>query len=307
MNFNDFVGHKEIKKDLLVHIDYSIKTGMPFVHTIFFGSAGLGKTTLAEIIANELGVGFIQRTGEDLTKEVLFEILERIQYGDIFFIDEIHATRTKVLEILYGPLQIINRIQLLKEKRQSFYFEDKTIHPFSLIGSTTSAGQIVKPLRDRFILNYRLNPYTVEELKEILVKKSCPPLSAKAIALRSRGTPREAEKFFLRVRNEVKGMEKRITPNACLRMFKRQKIDAIGLTEIDRKILQYLKINGKMSELQLYRTLQIDKKDFSSIYESYLLHIGFIRVTSRGRVLTNEGLQYCLNHIEGNKNENLPK
>lgn len=297
MHLKDFVGQELIKKDLAIHLKYSIETGFPFAHTIFYGGAGLGKTSLAEIIASEIGSQFIQRTGEELTKDVLFEIFDKVQYGGVFFVDEIHATKTKVLEILYGPMQIVNKIQINKEYTKSFIFEDRKICPFCLIGATTSAGKLTKPLRDRFILNYNISYYSPKELSKILIRMRCPSIPAKIISYRSRGTPREAERYFLRLIREVEDI-KAITPKICLEMFARQKIDKLGLTETDRKILLFLRNNGKTSETQLANSLQIDKKDYSLMYEPFLSNLGFIKVTNKGRILTAKGLEYCLKEVK---------
>lgn len=290
MRLLDFIGQQHIKKDLFIHLTSAMFNNSPMEHSIFYGMPGLGKTTIAGLVADELGVNFHQKTGKEFNRDALDEILLNMGYMDILFIDEIHSTSDKIMEILYGPLQIINNLKLDKNV-SPFYFEGRHIHPFTLFGATTSAGLITKPLRDRIILNYNFQPYQKEELKSILLTKECPEESAEFIAKRSRGIPRIALNYFLRIRNEAV-FEHRINNKLCFEMFKRLKVDENGYMDVDIEILEYLKENGVASESEIYKTLGIDSTDYQNIYEPFLLNERMIKITNRGRKLTKKGLEY---------------
>jgi len=221
--------------------------------------------------------------------DTLNETLESMKRCDILFIDEIHSTQSKVMEVLYGPLQIINNQKLDKDV-SSFYFEGRRISPFTLLGATTSAGLITKPLRDRIILNYHFTPYEEKELSDILVSKECPLKSAKFISKRSRGVPRIALNYFMRIRNEAV-TEERITDKICSEVFDRLGIDESGFTKVDLEILKYLKENTA-SEAEIYKTLEVDITDYQNIYEPFLLNQRMIKITNKGRQITQKGLNY---------------
>jgi len=289
MLLDDFTGQEAIKKDLRYHIMNAKTNYTTLDHIMFYGPPGLGKTTLAEIIAKELGTNLVQITGQELTKDRVYDLLDELSRFGVLFIDEIHHTPTKVMEILYGPLQIINNLKLAKEDVSvPFDFQGVDIIPFTLIGATTGAGMVAKPLRDRIILAYHLKMYKEAELASILMVKNCPEKTAGLIAARSRGTPRIALNFFIRLRNEALSEEK-MSETKCLSMFERQGIDEKGYDSTDIRILKYLYEHGFSSENELYRSLNVDPSDYKNLYEPFLLINGDVRITSRGRTLTPKG------------------
>lgn len=290
MRPSSFVGQRKIITDLTVHISSALRKNEPLEHVMFYGQAGLGKTTLANSVADLLGTGFIQRTGQDLHKEDLAEILTNIQYKDIFFIDEIHSTPTKTLELLYGPLQRINDYKALGKMPDLMSHEGIFIAPFTMIGATTTAGTIAKPLRDRIILAYRLSLYPIDDLVSLLVDRGCNKEAAIAIAGRSRGTPRFAVNYFIRARNE--SLKDVIPVSVCEDMFRRMGIDSAGFDATDMLIMEYLYNKQVASESELMKSLGIEKDDYHGIYETWLISQKMIAITGRGRVLTDRGKKY---------------
>ncbi|MFH1686806.1 MAG: AAA family ATPase [bacterium] len=288
ISFDDFIGQEKIKKDLKIHMERSFFAFEPLDHIMFYGGAGLGKTTLATAVAEEMGSTIVTKTGDEINKETLWEILTTLPSNAIFFIDEIHSLPVKVCEILYGPLQIINN-QKLAEETTDFLFEGEYISPFTLIGGTTSPGMLTKPMRDRIILDYYFEPYSVEELTTILINYNCPQNAAVIIAERSRGVPRIALKHFIRIRNRAMETEN-ITPEICLETFDDYGIHNDGFSDTDIKILKYLAARGSASESEIYRTLDVDASDYRGMYEPFLLQKGLIRISSKGRELTKAGL-----------------
>jgi len=289
--FAKFIGQQEIKEDLVINIVSALTTVQPLDHTVFYGPPGLGKTTISEMIADIMLVKIWQQTGQELKKEKLYEIYERIAFRDILFIDEMHAVDTKTCEILYGPMQIINNLKLSKITEAKFIWEGKYINPFTVIGATTSAGDIAKPMRDRMVLSYQLRPYSIANLKEILTDKGCPKESANIISERARGVPRTALNYFLRIRNQAI-YEEKITIDHCFELFNRIGVNNEGFLQTDLDILRYLLENGNASEAELFRSIGIDRADYSNMYEPFLLQNKMIRITSKGRSLTKKGIEY---------------
>ena len=290
MKINEFIGQTPIIKDLQIHLHNAMLKTVPLEHMMLYGLPGLGKTTISQIISKELNTALFQRTGQDLSREILSEVLQQIFHDDIFFIDEIHSTPKRTLELLYGPLQIINDMKLKGEVDQ-FYFEGMHLCPFTLIGATTHAGLLEKPLRDRIILSYNLTPYSMKELCAILDLHKCPSKPATMIAKRSRGIPRIALNYFVRIRNSAITADK-ITPTICKETFQRLEIDDNGFTTSDIAVLKYLAQNGVSSEATIYKSLNIDQSEYSQMLEPFLLHNNMIQVTSRGREITKKGLAY---------------
>lgn len=288
MKLKQLIGQENIINDLLIHIKSALSHWTPIEHTMFYGPAGLGKSTLAEAIAEELGSNVIQKTGQEVKIDVLYEAFEELKIMDIFFIDEIHATPTKTLEILYGPMQIINNMKLDNVKMLPFKFQDIIMNPFTVIGATTSAGRIAKPMRDRMILAYDLHLYSIKELAFILIAKKCPAVPAFFIAQRSRGIPRVALNYFQRIRNEAIYAHK-IHSELCQTMFNRIGVDNEGYNINDRRILIHLSTKTTVSESELYRTLFISSNDYRNMHEPFLLSKGVMSITSKGRTLTEAG------------------
>lgn len=292
MQLKNFVGQQPIKKDLYIHLANSIMNWVPLEHTVFYGLPGLGKTTIANLVAEEMGATIHQKTGKELNKDGLHTILKSIGFRDILFVDEIHSAPLSVMEVLYGPMQIINDLKINKDPMdKAFTFEGISIEPFTLIGATTSAGMISKPLRDRMILNYHFLPYTTKELTDILIMKNCPKDSSKFISERSRGVPRVALNYFLRIRNEC-FTEEKITVKVCSKVFERLGVDSKGFMATDVLILQFLEDVGNASESEIYKTLGVDSTDYRNMYEPFLMNKRFIRISSKGRSLTKLGKQY---------------
>jgi Holliday junction DNA helicase RuvB len=257
---------------------------------MFYGPPGTGKTTLSNLIADDRSAGIIQKTGQEVEHKELLEILESMNYMDILFIDEIHSTPIKTMEILYGPLQIINNMKLDNCVSEFFIFEKRFIRPFTLIGATTSAGSLSKPLRDRIILSYQLELYGANTLANILVNKGCNKEAALVIARRSRGTPRLALNYYMRLRNEF--YIDAFSVKQCETVFKRLGISPEGFDCTDREIIKYLQVNKVASADELCRSINLDKNDYLNMYENWLLRNRLIKISSKGRSLTEKGEGY---------------
>ncbi len=281
MKLNEIIGQDHIKKDVYVHILYNRWNATPMEHTLLFGQAGLGKTTLVNAIAEELERGVIMRTGQELSRKEIIGLLTNIAPDEILFIDEIHDVPVKSMEILYGPMQIINDMKLANTI-STIKFEGLKINPFTLIGATTIAGKITKPLFDRMILKYYLKVYTERQLSKILEYWGCPIKSAVIIAKRARGVPRIALNYFSRIRNEAMVVEN-ITEKLCEEVFGRLGIRKDGFDETDLAIIAFLKKNGVSSEHTICEALGIDTLDYRNIYEPFLINKGLIKVGARGR------------------------
>jgi len=292
---NSIIGQTKIIKNLLPQINKAAIYSKPLEHTLFFGQPGLGKTTLVEIIGRQLCTTLIQKTGRELKIDDVKNILKNICYRNIFFIDEIHRVKSDVLEILYSPLQIITNFQkqFIKTNKfpKQYLWENNLMNAFTLIGATTSAGMLLKPLRDRFIHSFEFQLYSIKELCEILQDNGCPPNCANLIAERSRGVPRLAINLLINIHNQGLYIDE-IKPRHCLKTFKELGIDINGLNESDIKILKYLALNGESGEQNLSFSLDIDKEDLVYIHEPYLMKLGLIKRTSKGRILTKKGEEY---------------
>ena len=296
MFLHQMIGQKHIVSNLLPQLIKSSLYKKPIEHILFYGQPGLGKTTFAEAIAAEtFTIDFIQKTGQELTIDGIKNILSKIWYQGILFIDEIHRMRAPVAEIMYGPLQIINNLQkdFIKNRKfpEKYIWESIQMNPFTLIGATTSSGMLMKPLRDRFVHTFEFKPYTIEELCTILENNGCPKNCAKLIAQRSRGVPRIAMNLLINIHNQGFYVEK-ITPEHCHKVFKSLGIDKNGLNESDVKILKYLNNNGESGEQTLSFALEIDKEDLVFVNEPHLIKMGLIKRTPRGRVITSAGKDY---------------
>lgn len=296
MNFDSYIGQREIVEDLKIHINHSMLSLEPLEHTILYGSAGLGKTTLAECIAKELYSKVWQKTGQEINLKTLYSLFNDIDENDILFIDEIHNTPVKTMEILYGPLQIINNMKINQDVKY-FNFEGQNINPFTLIGGTTSAGMLAKPLRDRMILMYNLKFYTEEELTKILMNYKCPKESACAISQKARGVPRIALNYFIRIRNEVIYAQ-HITKKQCETNFKRWHVFFDGSTINDWLVIKHLYLNKTTSITNLCKANRIDQIDYHNMYEPFLLQKGLISIDSKGRSLTEIGNKYYEDYIK---------
>ena len=297
-----YVGQEKVKDNLAVSIAASKMREDALDHVLLYGPAGLGKTTLAHIIANELGAQIkitsgpaIERAGD------LAAILTNLNERDVLFIDEIHRLNHNVEEILYPAMEDYT-LDFIIGKGPSAKNVQLPLPKFTLIGATTKAGMLSAPLRDRFGVICRLETYSNDELTEIVERAakmlglSIEHLAAKEIAMRSRGTPRIANRLLRRVRDYavVKGHETLQLSDAksCLRMLD---IDELGLDAIDVKLLESMatKFNGGPCGLDtLAATINEDGNTIEDVYEPYLLQLGFIARTPRGRVLLKRGYEH---------------
>lgn len=294
--FDDFGGQESIVSNLRIFVSAARIRGEALDHTLLHGPPGLGKTTLSNIIANELGVGFKVTSGPVLDKPGdLAGILMSLEEHDVLFIDEIHRLHPVVEEYLYSAMEDY-RIDILLDKGPGAKSVQLSIAPFTLIGATTRGGLLTAPLRARFGINCHLEYYNHDTLKEIVLRSArllgveCSEEAALEIALRSRGTPRVANALLRRVRDfaMVKGsgdIELEITRFALEAL----NIDKFGLDEIDNKILLTVidKFSGGPVGLGTIATaLGEDPGTLEEVYEPFLIKEGFIKRTPRGREVT---------------------
>lgn len=310
---DEFIGQGKLKETLRIFITAAKKRKEPLDHVLFFGPPGLGKTTLAYIIANELGVGIKATSGPAIEKkDDLAAILTDLQPGQILFIDEIHRLNRVVEECLYPALEEY-KIDILIGHGPTAKAIKLNLPPFTLIGATTRAGMIASPLHSRFGIVQRLDFYTEEEMYQIVLRSAKIlniPIQEEAaleIAKRSRFTPRIANRILRRIRDyaEVKGngvISKKITKEA-LQFFE---IDELGLDNTDRKILSTIIekfSSGPVGINALSVALGEDSETIEDIYEPFLIRIGFINRTPKGRVVTKEAYKH-LNYL-GKESKNL--
>ena len=302
MKFDDFAGQEKIIENLRVFVAAARLRGESLDHTLLHGPPGLGKTTLSNIVANELGVGFKVTSGPVLDKPGdLAGILTSLEENDVLFIDEIHRLSPIVEEYLYSAMEDY-RIDIMIDKGPGARSVQLTLSPFTLIGATTRSGLLTSPLRARFGINCHLEYYDHSTLEGI-VRRSAHLLSvpitddaAREIALRSRGTPRIANALLRRVRDfaQVKGSGKIDTEIARFAL-EALNIDKYGLDEIDNKILTTIidKFKGGPVGLTTIATaLGEDPGTLEEVYEPYLIKEGFIKRTPRGREVTDLAYQH---------------
>lgn len=292
---DEYVGQKKVKDSLQVYIKAAKTRKDALDHVLLYGPPGLGKTTLAHIIANELGSQFKITSGPAIEHAAdLAAILTNLGKNDVLFIDEIHRLNKNVEEILYPAMEDF-ALDFVVGKGPSAKSMRLKIQPFTLIGATTRAGMLTSPLRDRFGVICRLELYNNEELQAI-VKRSASVLkidieesASLDIAKRSRGTPRIANRLLKRVRDyaEVLGSGK-ITKDITDQALAKMEIDDLGLDFIDRKILESIiyKFGGGPVGLDtLSATISEDTTTIEDVYEPYLMQLGFVARTPRGRVV----------------------
>ena len=296
LHFEDFNGQQKVVKNLEIFVEAAKYRGEPLDHTLLYGPPGLGKTTLSNIIANELGVGIKITSGPVLDKPGdLAGILTSLEPSDVLFIDEIHRLQPVVEEYLYSAMEDY-RIDIMIDKGPSARSRQIDLNPFTLIGATTRSGMLTAPLRARFGINMHLEYYDPETLKRI-IKRSAQLLkvpidddAAAEISRRSRGTPRIANGLLRRVRDfaQVKG-NGTITNDIAQLSLQSLNIDQYGLDEIDNKILLTIidKFHGGPVGVSTIATaIGEDSGTVEEVYEPFLIMEGFIKRTPRGRMAT---------------------
>lgn len=296
LRFSDFSGQQKIVENLEIFVSAAKMREEPMDHVLLHGPPGLGKTTLSNIIANELGVGFKVTSGPVLDKPGdLAGLLTSLEPHDVLFIDEIHRLNPVVEEYLYSAMEDF-RIDIMIDKGPSARSIRLDLNPFTMIGATTRSGMLTAPLRARFGINCHLDYYETEVLKNIVLRSArllqipCDLEAAVEIARRSRGTPRVANALLRRVRDfaQVKG-NGRITLEIAQYALSALNIDTYGLDEIDNKILLTIidKFKGGPVGLTTIATaLGEDPGTLEDVYEPFLIQEGFIKRTPRGREVT---------------------
>jgi Holliday junction DNA helicase RuvB len=302
-SFADFVGQHSAKEQLQIFVQAARNRGDTLDHVLLAGPPGLGKTTLAGIIAVELGVVMHTTSGPALERKVdVAGLLTNLQQGDVLFVDEIHRLSAAVEEVLYPAMEDFE-IDIMIGEGPAARSIRMSVPPFTLIGATTRTGLLTTPLRDRFGVWQRLEYYDEEELAAI-VRRSASILgtviddvSGLELARRSRGTPRVANRLLRRVRDyaEVRH-EGEITRAICLDALELFQVDAEGLDKLDRDVLLAIcqKFDGGPVGLDTLAVALGEEADtLQDVYEPYLIMRGFLKRTPRGRVLTRSGFRHC--------------
>ena len=299
----DYIGQSKIKDSLQIYIQAAKQRNDALDHVLFYGPPGLGKTTLAGIIANEMGVHMKVTSGPVIEKPgEMAAILNNLQEGDLLFVDEIHRLNRQVEEVLYPAMEDY-AIDIMIGKGPTARSIRLDLPHFTLVGATTRAGLLTAPLRDRFGIIHRMEFYTVEELQTIIMRSAevlnapLEPAGAMEMARRSRGTPRLANRILKRVRDyaQVKH-DGIITEEVAMTALDLMDVDRMGLDHIDRNILLTMihKFGGGPVGLDtLAAAIGEDAGTIEDVYEPYLLKNGFLNRTPRGRVVTD----YAYSHL----------
>ena len=299
---SEYIGQDKVKENMKIYIEAAKKRGEPLDHVLLYGPPGLGKTTLSNIISNEMNSNIKITSGPAIEKPGdLAALLTNLSEFDVLFIDEIHRLNKSVKEILYPALEDYT-LDIIIGKGPSARSIRLDLPKFTLIGATTKAGSLTTPLRDRFGIVARLELYTPDQL-ELIVKRSANILgvdidekAANEIARRSRGTPRIANRILKRVRDYASVLGNgEITLKIAKIALNKLEIDELGLDEIDRKILEtiILKYKGGPVGLEtLAATIGEEVETIEDVYEPYLMQIGFLSRTPRGRIAMSEAYRH---------------
>jgi len=301
-SLDDFIGQEELRQNLKIYIEAAKARGQAMDHTLFYGNPGLGKTTLSQIMAEELGVNLVSTSGPVLERSGdLAAILTNLGANDILFVDEIHRMPISVEEVLYPAMEDF-KLDLVIGQGPGARTVKIDLEPFTLVGATTRIGLLSSPLRDRFGVICRLEFYTPQELA-IIVSRTARILGvemaqdgAVEIGRRSRGTPRIANRLLRRVRDfaTVQG-NKVVDVELAANALQMMDVDESGLDQMDRKLLTVLiehYAGGPVGAKTLAVACSEDVKTIEDIYEPYLIQCGFIKRTHRGRVATAKAYRH---------------
>ncbi|MGN1135442.1 MAG: Holliday junction branch migration DNA helicase RuvB [Oscillospiraceae bacterium] len=310
---SEYIGQDKIKENLSIFIEAAKKRSEPLDHVLLYGPPGLGKTTLSAIIAHEMGVNIRITSGPAIEKPGdLAALLTNLQENDVLFIDEIHRLSRSIEEVLYPALEDY-ALDIIIGKGPSARSLRIDLPKFTLIGATTRAGQLTSPLRDRFGVIMRLELYSVEQLSDIIMRSAvilgiaCDKAGATELARRSRGTPRIANRFLKRVRDfaEVIG-DGRITEDIAKIALDRLEVDSLGLDNMDKRMLNMIIKGyggGPVGLETLASAIGEEAVTLEDVCEPYLMQLGFISRTPRGRCATALAYKHLGYEYKGNADD----